>query len=340
MKILTIFLVTIAMAAAAIAQTKPVAHKFDEFSREGFATEDTWFALRKQRAERLEKRMRLERGKRMVVIGYRGRVQTVDAEDGEGLAKRFRWLIGFDVVSDENTVIIDGGVREHATIEIWIAPKGAGIPEATPSFVRAESVDCPAVEIRSGSYDSVADTLKFSVDQQTSKLGQLNWTVLGGDIVEREPGEITVQSNKGAGSRAIAYLEIPAIPQPCQNRFSRAATFRYEPQLIDSFGRIPNGDLRGRLDVYLSELSNNPASIGMIHIYGSRSGGAREAASFERFVLNHMRFRRFEASRITIVNAGYREEMRRDLFIVHPGAEMPTPEPTVDKRFTGTAAGR
>jgi hypothetical protein len=340
MKILTIFLVTIAMAASAVAQAKPVAHKFDEFSREGYDTEETWFALRKERAERLEKRMRVERGKRMVVIGYRGRVQSDSDDEAEGLAKRFRWLIGFDVVSDENTVIIDGGVREHATIEIWIAPKGADIPEATPVFVRAETVDCPAVEISSGSYDSVADTLKFSVDQQTLKLGELNWTVLGGDIVEREPGEITVQSNKGAGSRAIAYLEIPAIPQPCPNRFSHAATFRYEPQLIDSFGRLSTGELRARLDIYLMELSNNPASQGVVHIYGSRTGGISQSTAFERLIKNHIGFRRFPAERITVVNAGYREEMRRDLFIVHPGAEMPTPEPTVDKRFTGTAAGR
>ncbi|HEY0051570.1 MAG TPA: hypothetical protein VGB68_19890 [Pyrinomonadaceae bacterium] len=66
---------------------------------------------------------------------------------------------------------------------------------------------------------------------------------------------------------------------------------------FDTFGPLPNDDVRGRLDNYFVALRNDPTSTGYIVI----DGPERAASRLETLVRNHIRFRRFDASRITIV---------------------------------------
>jgi hypothetical protein len=88
------------------------------------------------------------------------------------------------------------------------------------------------------------------------------------------------------------------------------------------------------MDVFISELSNNPEHLGIIHIYGGRTGRpGRDVVARRRLIQNHIALRRFDRDRIQILDAGFREEMQTDFWLVGPGVENPIPKPTLDKRF-------
>ncbi len=86
---------------------------------------------------------------------------------------------------------------------------------------------------------------------------------------------------------------------------------------------MPNDDIRGRLDAFFADLSNNPNSQGYIILYGSD----RDMNTREKLVINHINFRNFDRSRITIVRGGMHDSggVYTKLYRVPPGADNPTP---------------
>lgn len=104
-------------------------------------------------------------------------------------------------------------------------------------------------------------------------------------------------------------------------------------KLLDEFGRLTECDLRGRYDVFLAELAQNPESQGYIMIY---QGGDVLPANYdspvaERMFRNHMMFRGFDPSRVTLIKGGFRDEGMTQLWIVPPGAVPPSPEDSLPK---------
>ena len=91
--------------------------------------------------------------------------------------------------------------------------------------------------------------------------------------------------------------------------------------LFDEFETATNGYVKWRMDSFFAELSNNPAAQGYIINYGT----AGEIAKREKQLRNSIRFRKYDASRITFVRGGTREKIKTVLWIVPPGAEPPTP---------------
>jgi hypothetical protein len=93
--------------------------------------------------------------------------------------------------------------------------------------------------------------------------------------------------------------------------------------LVDEFGPLSNDDIRSRLDTFFAELSNNPNNQGYIINYGTD----RQIAARERLITNHIAFRNFDRSRITLVNGGASADgqPRTKLYRIPPGADNPAP---------------
>ena len=89
--------------------------------------------------------------------------------------------------------------------------------------------------------------------------------------------------------------------------------------LFDEFEKATNGNVKMRMDSFFVELSNNPASQGYIINFGTN----REIAIRDRQIRNSINFRKYDASRITIVNGGFRGAVKTELWIVPAGAENP-----------------
>jgi hypothetical protein len=99
---------------------------------------------------------------------------------------------------------------------------------------------------------------------------------------------------------------------------------------IDDFGKLGECDRNGRMDNFLIELMNEPESRGYIIFYQAKDvlpGQHRRQA--KQFYLDHLKYRRFDESRITLIEA-FREKQQTELWIVPPGGKIPEPAYTVE----------
>jgi hypothetical protein len=95
-------------------------------------------------------------------------------------------------------------------------------------------------------------------------------------------------------------------------------------RLFDSFGNIPRSDLMARLDGFAIELQNNPDSKGYIVVYPVTNkfpGATLRRASSSLGYMVHTRG--LDASRISVVDGGLRNEVTYELWLVPPGADLP-----------------
>src|SRR5688500_11168198 len=105
---------------------------------------------------------------------------------------------------------------------------------------------------------------------------------------------------------------------------------------IDEFGRATDCDLSARVDNLISQLHNNADSLGYIITYNSTQvlpseyDSNRMAARIRRA----MELRRYDLSRVTFIDGGFREELAVELFIVPPDGAAPEPSDQVDKPAT------
>lgn len=155
-----------------------------------------------------------------------------------------------------------------------------------------------------------------------------NWSVSAGTI---ESGQgtpsITVSTTPDmAGSNVTATVNIGGIDAACGCTTEASETAgvadKPDPVQTDEFGKLANDQIRGRLDTFFAELSNDPTATGYIINYGS----PREVATREKLIRNHIAFRKFDASRITIVNGGDQGTgINTKLYRVPSGAKNPQP---------------
>jgi len=330
-----LLIVTIVASVNVIGQTGQTARKFDELSIE----EGSYAEINRtvdDRIKRFVETAKLRRAQVAYLIHYRSLVRqghTFWNRSSEWSARAKGALAAIDRASD--VFVVDGGVRGLETLEMWLAPRTAVVPRATPTFARAESIDCPAIYI---SHDGLAfDRAKpivFSASVYPSGGDTFNWTVSAGKIVSKSgwnPLELDV--TEGDTKRVTVIVEVTGLSPICQNSAIATAEIGLSPRLIDEFGRIPNGDFRARLDTFLATLQNHPEMQGYAYIYGGRAERGRDATSRKRLLTSQLLFRRMDASRIKIVDAGYREDIATEFWLVPPGLQAPIPTPSVDPIF-------
>lgn len=158
----------------------------------------------------------------------------------------------------------------------------------------------------------------------------LNWSVSGGTITSGQgtPSIVVATTSADAGSTITATVELSGFDPNCTECPKTASeSAPVDPELgailIDEFGKLSNDEIRAKLDIFFAELSNNPSDQGYIINYGT----SREIATRERLIQNHIRFRRFDASRITMVSGGDSTsgEPNTKLYRVPTGATNPNP---------------
>lgn len=110
-----------------------------------------------------------------------------------------------------------------------------------------------------------------------------------------------------------------------------AETKSEKTYLVDEFGPVGHCELTARFDQFFVELSNKTGAQGYFIFYKSADAlPARYGESFhERVFTQHLAMRNFDASRVTIVDGGFRKQHAVQLWIVLPGGEEPQPSDTV-----------
>ena len=92
--------------------------------------------------------------------------------------------------------------------------------------------------------------------------------------------------------------------------------------MIDEFGVAVNDVIRGRLDTFFADLSNNPNDQGYIINYGTPAQVKKQKAQIRKAI----NFRKYDASRITFVDGPDNGTGPSTKFYLVPaGAENPRP---------------
>jgi hypothetical protein len=188
---------------------------------------------------------------------------------------------------------------------------------------------CPSVTVTgpAGVTDrGGAMTFTANVSGGTAQNITYNWTVSAGTIASGQgTPSITVTAPTDAPNVTAEVTVGLDVDCNCPKTASETAPVAPEilPVLVDEFGKLPNDDIRGRLDSFFAELSNNPNNQGYIINYGTD----KEIAARERLITNHIAFRNFDRSRITLVRGGASAdgEPRTKLYRIPPGATNPNP---------------
>lgn len=80
---------------------------------------------------------------------------------------------------------------------------------------------------------------------------------------------------------------------------------------IDEFGEVANGVIKARLDSFFVELQDHSNKKGYVII----NGPAKTVLRRERFIRNYILMRRFDSSRIKLINDGFNDEIKTELWI-------------------------
>ncbi|HMP66883.1 MAG TPA: hypothetical protein PKD11_15020 [Pyrinomonadaceae bacterium] len=190
--------------------------------------------------------------------------------------------------------------------------------------------ECPTLSVTGPpGVTNPGDAMTFTANVVGGQQVTYNWSISGGGTIESGQGtpSIRVRTSTADADRTItATVNIGGLDPSCRCDTTASDSGPVagipEAQLIDEFGRLANDDVRARLDAFFVELQNNPTNQGYIINYGS----ARDVAARERLINNHIAFRRFDRSRITMVRGGdLGTGVNTRLYRVPPGAQNPNP---------------
>ena len=104
---------------------------------------------------------------------------------------------------------------------------------------------------------------------------------------------------------------------------------------FDEFGDVNCNDEYARLDNFAVQLQNEPQANGVIIFYGGKAFRGRlpkrgeaeaRAARLKPYLVDR---RGIPSARVTVINGGYADKWRAELWVVPVGANNPTPSPAV-----------
>lgn len=194
------------------------------------------------------------------------------------------------------------------------------------------SVSCPDTVI---SGTPVTFTANVSGVDANAEL-TFNWVVSAGTISSGQTTSSITVDTTGVPlfTSLTATVEVAGLPEECPQSASCATSV---PGIIDHFSKVDEygnlrwGDEKARLDNFAIEVRNDPEALGYIVGYGgrrSRRGEAlRRIGRAKRYLVA---VRGIDASRVLVMDGGYREELTVELWVRPKGAQPPQPSPTVD----------
>ncbi|HEY0458024.1 MAG TPA: hypothetical protein VGC97_02660 [Pyrinomonadaceae bacterium] len=335
---LRIVLILLVFSSQIFAQQNNRALKFDEFddSQEVFYTVEE-ISLQ-ERIKRFITQINKERGKKIYIIYYRARkTDYISQHKISNWAERTKTEIIAGTKSTYDDVLtVDGGYREKNTLEYWIVPKTGEPPTPAPTFTKAETFDCPNIYLQAEGFLFDKDSpVQFSASVYPKTDVRYEWKISDGKIVEGGQGAdfIKVDLTGSETTRVTAFVDVSGLPFPCEKTALATVELGRKAYRFDSAVRYNESDLFARLDAFMVQLGNNPMMAGYIIVYASRSKGVRDTQRAVASVRRFFAFRRYDISRVTIIEGGFREYSTVDTWLVPPGAAPPVPTPSADSRF-------
>ncbi|HEY0080162.1 MAG TPA: PEGA domain-containing protein [Pyrinomonadaceae bacterium] len=273
--------------------------------------------------------------------------------DGNEAGKTTTFVRRFDLPEGPHTVRIlfppDANGRENTwshtfnlvsgrreCVNLNYRPRTISIPRATVS-------PCPyPVNVSAPATVNDGDIITFTagVDYEGPSALNYTWTVSppSARIVSGAGTPTITVDSTGLGRRritAILVVDDGSGDRNCRQT-SQASTSvlaatvtPIKPQRFDEFPSVSFDDDKARLDNFAIELQNNPGARGYIIAYaGTNTRPGTADGLGERARRYMVATRGLDASRIVVLNGGYRERNSYELWLVPIGAEPPQPSPT------------
>jgi hypothetical protein len=336
--LLNFLLCALSLPVPAYSQATLVARKFDEFT---LTFKDP--SEEQTRLVRFAKQLKKEPSAKGYLIAYTPRILDFDgsshwdiAENRCGTTKA--QLDQFGGLGEGRLICIDGGVREYATIELWILPVQAKPPSPSPQFTAEQIVVCQPVRVLGEIYAlSRKSPLKFSTVLPLHRPGssfEYFWSVKNGEIVEGQGTDsIIVQPGDGTEANVIARVELKGFSAECNETASYTTVAGVSPYRLSNFEENYSEALQANLDLLTDLLQKDPRLHGYILVYGGRitkRGEAERNGDRASDYLSNMRG--VAENRFSIVTGGYREKPMFEIWVVQEGVK-PKPSATVDPRY-------
>lgn len=193
-----------------------------------------------------------------------------------------------------------------------------------------ESCTCPTLSVSGGGIVEPGQAMSFRANL-TGGTGNsavsYTWSVSNGRIVRGQGTssiEVDTAGLDNTNITATVNISKPCATKTCATTASETGSVAkkvVEAVMVDEFGALKPDDLRARIDAFIVALQNNPGNQGYIINYGS----AREVAARENLIKNHLNFRKFPVSQVTMVRGGTTGPINSRLYRVPTGAENPKP---------------
>ncbi|MCU1289464.1 MAG: outer membrane protein-like peptidoglycan-associated protein [Acidobacteria bacterium] len=199
------------------------------------------------------------------------------------------------------------------------------------SFAQSEKSACPTINvIGPSSITYVDEPAFFSVelsDEAKNYKIEYEWKVERAEIAGGQGTSQIMILPKMAGGNIKATVVIKGLPKNCSNTASElAGTAR--PIIIEPFEeyqKLPLEDELGRLDNFMSRLSEDKDYKGFIFIITDESESIETVKKHIQVMLKHFKFREFPKDRLTfaIEKSNHRKTL---LWIIPDGGKFPSCE--------------
>jgi hypothetical protein len=196
------------------------------------------------------------------------------------------------------------------------------------AFAQAEISPCPAIEVSGGGVINPDEPMSFSVrvgDEAKNPNLEYQWTASQGKIIEGQgTSSIKIDMTGLANVNITATVEIKGFPANCENTSSETGSVvvDYRATLIDEYRQLSNNKVKAGMNNLFLKLDKEKYSQGYIINYGTD----RQIAVREKQIVKAIAFRKYDASRITIVRGGANRDgggVLTRVWIIPPGADNP-----------------
>lgn len=192
---------------------------------------------------------------------------------------------------------------------------------------------CPDLSVSGGGEVKPGEPMSFTANLSggTAPDVTYNWTVSAGTISSGQgTPSITVDTTGLDNTSITATVEIASgsLCPECPRTKSETGSVvgRPKPRLIDEFGKLPDDEVKARIQNLYIALGNEPNAQGYIINYGTD----KEIAVRERQIQKAIAFLKLDPSRVTVVRGGANPRGEKGVWtkvwIVPPGADNPTPD--------------
>lgn len=195
--------------------------------------------------------------------------------------------------------------------------------------VKIDDCECATVSVNGpAGITAPGATMTFTANLTggTQESPTYNWTVTAGEI---EAGQgtstITVRVPAEGVNNITATVEVGGLCASCPNTGSETAGVappEVNPIPVDEFGKVPNDEVKVRIDNFYIELNNNPNAQGYIINYGTPA----QIRARRKQITDAIKFRKYDPNRITMVDGGDTGSgVNTKFWLVPEGATPPNP---------------